>query len=74
MRHGVDQISESMNVGSLVADPRTARQGLASDSRQLGVPEFSSIRASGLLSHSADGQRCLLRLGPDLFAGLGLGA
>ncbi|MCA9504488.1 MAG: hypothetical protein KC616_15465 [Myxococcales bacterium] len=44
-------------------------EGLAADNRQLGVPEFGSLLASGLLWHGADGQRCLLQLKPDPLCG-----
>ncbi len=45
-------------------------EGLAADNRQLGGPELGSILASGLLCHSADGQRCLLQLKPDPLGGV----
>ena len=42
-----------------------AQPWLAADNRQLAIPEFVSILASGLLWHGVDGQRCLLQLKPD---------
>ncbi len=46
-----------------------AQQRLAAANRQLGVPEFGSILASGLLWHGVDGQRCPLQLKPDPLGG-----
>ena len=51
------------------AEQAAAQQGLAADNIQLGVPEFDSILALGLLWLSVDGQRCLLQLKPDPLGG-----
>ncbi len=48
---------------------RAAQQGLAADNKQLGVPDFITILASGFLWHGVDGQRCLLQLKPDPLGG-----
>ncbi len=50
-------------------EPYAAQQGLAADNRQLGVPEFGSLLAPGLLWRGADGQRCLSQLKPDPLGG-----
>jgi len=49
---------------------RAAQQGLAADNKQLGVPDFASILASGFLWHGVDGQLCLLQLKPDPLGGV----
>ena len=49
--------------------PASHGKGLEASNRQLGVPEFGSIPASGPLWPGVDDQRSLLQLQPDPLGG-----